>query len=119
MAKTAQAQTGQGDKPSKHPQETGLGMGKGSKGKQPRKPNKTSKKKRRFRPGIVSLREIQRFQKTTKLLMRKLPFQRLCREITEELRANHFRFESSALEALQVKAICFRAFKIDQDPFVN
>lgn len=35
----------------------------------------------RFRPGTVALREIRRYQKTTELLIRKLPFQRLVREI--------------------------------------
>ena len=45
------------------------------------------KKPRRFRPGTVALREIKRFQKSTELLLRKLPFQRLVREIAEEYRA--------------------------------
>ena len=39
------------------------------------------KKPHRFRPGTVALREIRRYQKTTDLLLRKLPFQRLVREI--------------------------------------
>ena len=39
---------------------------------------------RRFRPGTVALREIRRYQKSTDLLMRKLPFQRLVREIAAE-----------------------------------
>lgn len=37
----------------------------------------------RFRPGTVALREIRRFQKSTELLIRRLPFQRLVREIAE------------------------------------
>lgn len=32
------------------------------------------KRTHRFRPGTVSLREIRRFQKSTELLIRKLPF---------------------------------------------
>jgi len=32
------------------------------------------KKSHRFRPGTVALREIRRFQKSTELLIRKLPF---------------------------------------------
>ena len=39
------------------------------------------KKPHRFRPGTVALREIRRYQKTTDLLLRKLPFQRLVREV--------------------------------------
>ena len=35
------------------------------------------KKKRRFRPGMVALREIRRYQKSMELLIRKLPFRRL------------------------------------------
>lgn len=33
--------------------------------------------KRRYRPGTVALREIRQYQKTTNLLLRKLPFARL------------------------------------------
>merc|ERR1712224_211650 len=41
-------------------------------------------KAKRFRPGTKALREIKKFQKTTELLLRKLPFQRLVREIASE-----------------------------------
>ncbi|CAH6807902.1 AC119603.1 [Phodopus roborovskii] len=46
------------------------------------------KKPHRYRPGTVALREIRRYQKSTELLIRKLPFQ-------------HLRFQSSAVMALQ------------------
>jgi histone H3 len=58
------------------------------------------KKPHRFRPGTVALREIRRFQKSTELLIRKLPFQRLVREIASEFK-NDLRFQSSAVLALQ------------------
>ena len=58
------------------------------------------KKPHRYRPGTVALREIRRFQKSTELLIRKLPFQRLVREIASEYR-NELRFQSSAVLALQ------------------
>ena len=58
------------------------------------------KKPHRFRPGTVALREIRRFQKSNEILMRKLPFQRLVREIASEYR-NELRFQSSAVLALQ------------------
>ena len=42
------------------------------------------KKPHRYRPGTVALREIRRYQKSTELLLRKLPFQRLVREIAQD-----------------------------------
>lgn len=58
------------------------------------------KKKRRYRPGTVALREIRRYQKSTDLLLRKLPFQRLVKEIATNFRTE-LRFQSTALLALQ------------------
>ena len=58
------------------------------------------KKPQRFRPGTVALREIRRYQKSTELLIRKLPFQRLVREIAQEFKTD-LRFQSSAIAALQ------------------
>ena len=55
---------------------------------------------RRFRPGTVALREIRRYQKSTELLIRKLPFQRLVREIAQEFKSD-LRFQGSAIMALQ------------------
>ena len=45
------------------------------------------KKPHRFRPGTVALREIRKYQKSTDLLLRKLPFQRLVREIAHEYKS--------------------------------
>ena len=61
------------------------------------------KKPHRFRPGTVALREIRRFQKSTDLLIRRLPFQRLVREIAQEFKAD-LRFQSSAVQAIQEAA---------------
>ena len=58
------------------------------------------KKPHRFRPGTVALREIRRYQKSTELLIRKLPFQRLVREIAQDFKTD-LRFQSSAVMALQ------------------
>ncbi|EGR27729.1 hypothetical protein IMG5_014680 [Ichthyophthirius multifiliis] len=58
------------------------------------------KKPHRFRPGTVALREIRKYQKSTDLLIRKLPFQRLVRDIAHEFKAE-LRFQSSAILALQ------------------
>ncbi|KAJ7155444.1 histone-fold-containing protein [Mycena crocata] len=64
------------------------------------------KKPYRFRPGTVALREIRHYQKTTNTLIRKLPFQRLVREIAQDFKAN-LRFQSTALQALQEAAEAF------------
>ncbi|KZO90377.1 histone-fold-containing protein [Calocera viscosa TUFC12733] len=61
------------------------------------------KKPRRYRPGTIALREIRRYQKGTQLLIRKLPFQRLVREISQDFKTD-LRFQSSALGALQEAA---------------
>jgi len=61
------------------------------------------KKTHRFRPGTVALREIRHYQKTTEMLIRKLPFQRLVREIAQNFKVN-VRFQSTALQALQEAA---------------
>jgi histone H3-like centromeric protein A len=83
-------------------------------------------KKRRARPGMRALREIRHFQKTTQLLLRKLPFARVVREVSSacnptlslqtssslspyppacqvcmNLSPSAFRWQASALEALQ------------------
>ena len=59
-----------------------------------------NKKPHRFRPGVVALREIRKYQKNTELLIRKLPFQRLVREIASDFKTD-LRFQSQAILALQ------------------
>ena len=59
------------------------------------------KKPHRYLPGTVALREIRRYQKTGDLLIRKIPFQRLVREIAQEFKTD-LRFQSAAIGALQV-----------------
>lgn len=61
------------------------------------------KKKRRFRPGTVALREIRRYQKTTNLLIPKLPFQRLIREVLSGY-GNEYRCQRECIMALQEQA---------------
>ena len=61
------------------------------------------KKPHRYRPGTVALREIRKFQKSTDLLIKKLPFQRLVKEISLEFRVD-LRFQSQAVYALQEAA---------------
>ena len=63
------------------------------------------KKPHRYRPGTVALREIRRYQKSTDLLIRKAPFQRLVREIANDFpigtNKEDPRFQSTAVLALQ------------------
>ncbi len=61
------------------------------------------KKPHRYRPGTVALREIRKYQKSTELLIGKLPFQRLVREISQDFKTD-LRFQSSAVLALQEAA---------------
>jgi hypothetical protein len=65
--------------------------------------------KRKYRPGQLALREIRKFQQTTSLLIKKLPFQRLVRQITLEVSDETMRYKVEALAALQV---IFLSFKI-------
>ena len=61
------------------------------------------RKRRRYRSGTVALREIRRFQKSTELLIRRMPFQRLVREIAQTY-SPYLRFHSGAVLALQEAA---------------
>ena len=58
------------------------------------------KKPMRYRPGTVALREICHYQKSTELLIRKLPFNRLVREIAQDFKTD-LRFQAQAIAALQ------------------
>ena len=62
---------------------------------------KGTQKPHRYRPGTVALREIRRYQKSTELLIRKLPFQQLVREIAQDLGKKDVRFQIGAIIALQ------------------
>jgi len=80
----------------------------GAQVKAPRKPH-------RFHPGTVALREIRKYQKGTEMLIRRLPFQRLVRELAQEYR-DDIRFQSGALAALQEAA---EAYLVDLFSDVN
>ena len=68
----------------------------------------TRPKTHRFRPGTVALREIRRYQRSTDLLIRKLPFARLVREITQTYNSSpadgEKRWQAEAIMALQEAA---------------
>ena len=63
---------------------------------------------RKFTPGTVALREIRRYQKSSDLLIPKMPFRRLVREIALSIYGvDHKRFQESSLSALQEAAESF------------
>ena len=68
------------------------------------------KKLHRYRPGTVALKEIRKYQKSTELLIRKLPFQQLVREIAGDHKVitsplcGKVKFQSAAVMALQEAA---------------
>ncbi|TGO73827.1 hypothetical protein BELL_0328g00080 [Botrytis elliptica] len=66
-------------------------------------------KKRRYKPGTLALKEIRKFQKSTDLLLLKLPFSRLVREIALSVRpqGEGMRWQSQAIQALQESAEAF------------
>jgi len=89
----------------KQPARTSIGM------KRPRKSLPTHQSvvqtpKRRWKPGTKALREIRAFQKSTNLLIPRLPFARLVKELAQELsrQGGGLRFQSGALMALQEAA---------------
>eukprot|EP00428_Durinskia_dybowskii_P015068 CAMPEP_0170223860 /NCGR_PEP_ID=MMETSP0116_2-20130129/11630_1 /TAXON_ID=400756 /ORGANISM="Durinskia baltica, Strain CSIRO CS-38" /LENGTH=149 /DNA_ID=CAMNT_0010474563 /DNA_START=80 /DNA_END=529 /DNA_ORIENTATION=+ len=61
------------------------------------------KKQQRYRPGTLALREIRKYQKSTELLIRKMPFQRLVREVASDFNTD-LKFQSQAVLALQEAA---------------
>lgn len=55
---------------------------------------------KRYRPGTLALKEIRRYQKTTELLIKVAPFQRLVKEVSQKFKQD-FRYQTAALQALQ------------------
>ena len=66
-----------------------------------KQPQQQQRKIYKYRPGTVALREIRKYQKSTETVIRKLPFQRLVREIMQDTGKKDLRIQSSALLALQ------------------
>ena len=63
-------------------------------------PHHTTNRRHRYRPGTLALREIRHYQKKTNLLIKRMPFARLVREIAQDFRQD-LRFQNSAVGALQ------------------
>ena len=65
------------------------------------------KKTRRYWPGTVALHKIWQYQKSTELLIWKLPFSRLVHEIAQEVGKTDMRFQGSTIICLQEAAEAF------------
>ncbi|KAJ5752277.1 hypothetical protein N7520_009194 [Penicillium odoratum] len=77
---------------------------------QPGDPTPTGRR-RRYKPGTVALKEIRRYQRSFDLLIAKLPFARLVREVALDLLPADvgatLRWQSQAIQALQEAAEAF------------
>ena len=83
------------------------GGGSDSNNNRPRGPTSARpvvRRKRRMRPGEKALREIRQYQSSTSLLLRRLPFARLVREIQYGMTRQPYRWQGSAILALQEAA---------------
>ena len=67
-------------------------------------PGNNAGKKRRTRPGETALKEIRFYQRNTDLLIRKLPFARLVREVQTYFSRKEYRWQATAMIALQEAA---------------
>ena len=65
------------------------------------------KKPRRYRPGTVALHEIRQYQKSTELLIQKLPFSWLVHEVAQTVGKTNMHFQGSAIICLQEVAEAF------------
>jgi len=81
--------------------------------KAPKAPKKNPvggvKKKHRWRPGTKAMRDIRWYQKSTDLLIKKAPFQRLVKEVMRDIRDERgdFRIQARAVQALQEASEAF------------
>ncbi len=67
-------------------------------------PGSGDEPKRRYRPGEKALREIRFYQRNTDLLIRRLPFARLVREVQTYFFRKQYRWQAEAMVALQEAA---------------
>ncbi|KAI9371670.1 histone-fold-containing protein [Aspergillus egyptiacus] len=116
--KPASAAAGPSKTPSKSPSKS-AGVTKGR--KESKKPPRTSDvqpgdptptgRRHRYRPGTVALKEIRKYQRSYDLLIQKLPFARLVREVALDLLpaevGAELRWQSHAILALQEAAEAF------------
>lgn len=91
---------------------------KAARASRPTKANVATKP--RYRPGTVALSQIRKYQGSSELMIRKLPFQRVVRDIAQEItrggNKEEVRFQSTAILALQeaAEAYLVRLFEDSQ-----
>ena len=61
-------------------------------------------KKHRYRPGTRAIMDIRKYQKSSDLLLRKLPFSRLVKELAEMYNSAGLRWTAEAMMAMQEAA---------------
>lgn len=85
------------------PRTPATGYNKSGKTRTPGETPGGKQKPHRYRPGTVALREIRKYQRSTNLLLRKLPFSRLVREVCMTFTRDSMpmRWTSQAIEAIQ------------------
>ena len=68
-----------------------------------RKPGRSpaGNSRKRFRPGVKALQEIRAFRQTTQLLIPRLAFSRVVKEMAQQFKLKDLRFQALALMALQ------------------
>ena len=71
-------------------------------------PRSDATSRRRFRPGTQALRQIRKYQRSTQNVIARAPFQRVVREITQNIKPDA-RFRAGALAALQEATEAFLA----------
>lgn len=89
--------------PSLNPELSARGAAKGPPGRSRKSEVATEEsKKRRYRPGTRALMEIRQYQRSTALLLRKLPFARLVKEVADSMsKGGQLRWQSAAIMCLQ------------------
>ncbi|KAJ7345887.1 hypothetical protein JRQ81_001837 [Phrynocephalus forsythii] len=81
---------------------------------QRQEPEEARPRRRRYRPGQRALMEIRKYQKSTNLLIPKLPFARLVREVClEYTRGVDIQWQAMALLALQEAAEAFLVYLME------
>ena len=86
---------------------------KGKKGKKEEKKGEDKQDEGKVRRGLGALKEIKKYQSGTELLIRRLPFQRVVREIMQGLRTD-LHLQSTAMMALQEAGETFLVGLLEQ-----
>lgn len=98
-SKTSKTNEAKNDTTNNSTETKSVKLNRGSKRKTA--PTVATKKPHRYRPGTVALREVRKFQKSTRTLLPSLPFARLVREIAKEIHQDKFHWQENAILGCQ------------------